>query len=115
MNPDINTRIQFELTKEFGEIFGGIVDGYYSPLELEIALTLIRKKINETSNQFIKVDDFGMGNITVDFFYSDREPEITNFKIHGISIPELESFVDALYGSKATNFSQDLIILDNDF
>lgn len=110
MNPDINTRIQFELTKEFGEIFGGIVDGYYSPLELEIALTLIRKKINETSNQFIKVDDFGMGNITVDFFYSDREPEITNFKIHGISIPELESFVDALYGSKATNFSQDLII-----
>jgi len=100
-NDEVQNQFKINIFKKDGQISGNYEDGYYSPIEIEIAFMKIRDKIEKLEGYYFPSKPKGKAFIMVDFLKNKPFSRISIFEVDGFSIEELSGFIDALTGKKA--------------
>lgn len=107
-NDDIINQFKVNIFKKDGLVSGGVENGYFSPIEIELAFMKIRDKIEELDGSFFPIKDNGTAFILIDFLNDEPYNRISIFDIDGISINEIERLIEHLSGTKTTKISKEL-------
>ena len=98
LNEDDEVRDQFKVNifKEDGRIFGKPEDGFFSPAQIQIAFQKIREEIRALEGQEYVDRPNGTAFIMVDFIKDEPYSRVSIFDLDGISLHEVEQFINAL-------------------
>ena len=107
-NDDIINQFKVNIFKKNGIISGGVENGYFSPIEIELAFMKIRDEIEELEKVFFPIKENGTAFILIDFLNVEPYNRISIFDIDGISINEIERLIENISGTKTTKISKEL-------
>lgn len=97
---DVYDQFKINIFKEDGKIWGKPEDGEYSPAQIDMAISLIREKIEQEKDRYHPAKSKGSVFIMVDFIGGKRpDSKVSVFDVDGVSIEMVSKFIDAIAGS----------------